>query len=168
MVVPTPSYLAPFRSPHCAHLCHITIAHRQCNKQQWQQTTTAAHDDDGHWWQHMTTAAYSDCSTAMTIGWFKDLQLNPNLNFNLTKFDWVGVQVGVRCLNAFYLRIIQASTHTSISPVVYHTIILNCTSKFLFPFMPTISEHQLFIQAKQENVSGVVLPVFEVVCVYTL
>ena len=31
-----------------------------------------------------------------------------------------------------------------------------------------ISEHQLFIQAKQENVSGVVLPVFEVECVYML
>ena len=110
------------------------------------------------------------------IGWFKDLQLdlqlepqlNPNSNFNLTKFDRVGVQVGVRCLNAFHLRIIRASTHTSISPVVYHTIILNCTSKFLFPFMPTISKHQLFIQVKQEDVSGVVLPVFKVECVYTL
>ena len=34
--------------------------------------------------------------------------------------------------------------------------------------MPTISKCQLFIQAKQENVSGVVLPVFEVECVYML
>src|ERR1700678_3597223 len=86
-----------------------------------------------------------------SLGCFKDLQLDlqlepqldPNSNSNLTE---LGFKLGSDVCTLFICNLFEPQLTPRFHQWYIIQIILNCTSNFLFPFMPTISERQLLIQ----------------------